>query len=161
GPRRTMGAADADRGVRPAASAQGDADRAAVHPQRGRRPSREEVNASVLSISPQDPTKPTPRRSIVLLTVVCGLATALLVGLGVGQSERGTWKRGLIAGIEARVNAPRVTLDQVLAENRATGDIESPHVSVPGHYLPSLERYLYAPAESGPGYDVFAPLVTP
>src|SRR5262249_39281155 len=146
---------------RPAASAQGDADRAAVHPQRGRRPSREEVNASVLSISPQDPTKPTPRRSIVLLTVVCGLATALLVGLGVWQLERRTWKLGLIARMGFGVNAPRVTLNQVVAENRAPGNSESTPVSVPGHYRPSLERYLYAPAESGPGYDVFAPLVTP
>jgi surfeit locus 1 family protein len=101
------------------------------------------------------------RGSVLWLTVATAVGIAILLGLGVWQLQRRDWKLGLVARIEARVTAPPVALADVVARNTSTGDIEYTRVSVTGTYLPGLERWLYAPSEQGPGFDLFAPLVTP
>lgn len=110
--------------------------------------------------APLSPAAGTRPRSLVGLTIATAIGVAILIGLGVWQVERRTWKLGLIERIAERVTAPPVDLSTALAADAATGDVEYLRVTVQGRYLPGQERWLYAPTEQGPGYDVFAPLVT-
>lgn len=55
------------------------------------------------------------------LTVATALALAVLITLGVWQTQRLTWKEGLIAAAEAAAAKPAAPLAQVLAEG---GDLE-------------------------------------
>jgi surfeit locus 1 family protein len=87
---------------------------------------------------------------------VAGLA--VLVGLGTWQLERKRWKEDLIARIAARVSAAPVPLARAEEQLRSGGDVEYIRVTATGRFRHDKERYLYAPAASGLGWHVYAPL---
>jgi len=61
---------------------------------------------------------PTPSRAFPwILTVMTGLALAVLVSLGLWQVQRLAWKQDLIARIEAAQAAAPIPLDQALARS--------------------------------------------
>jgi surfeit locus 1 family protein len=64
-----------------------------------------------------------PARGLILLTVVSTGALAVLIGLGLWQLQRLQWKEGLIAQIEARVNAEPVPLKASVAQSRSGEDV--------------------------------------
>ncbi|MDX2204824.1 MAG: SURF1 family protein [Hyphomicrobiaceae bacterium] len=89
------------------------------------------------------------------------IALAVLVGLGAWQLQRKAWKEAIIARIATRATAPPVDLVGLLTATHAEPDLEYTHVSVRGRYLHDKERYLYAPQQSGLGWQVLTPLATP
>jgi surfeit locus 1 family protein len=63
------------------------------------------------------------------LTVVSGLAFAILVGLGVWQLHRLAWKQDLLARVAALRVAPARPIDEVLAVIARGGDVDYRRVS--------------------------------
>lgn len=102
------------------------------------------------------------RRGTGLLwpSIFSAFVLAVLLGLGTWQLQRLHWKNGLIAQIEARVHASPVPLTDALAGLGRGDDLEYTRVAVTGRWVPGIERYLWAPASSGPGWHVYAPLKT-
>ena len=99
-------------------------------------------------------------KGLVGLTALTACTVALLVGLGVWQLQRLTWKEGLIARIETRSKAAPMTLVRALAAARTNGDVDYMRVKVEGRFLNDKERYLYALADGAVGWDVITPLKT-
>jgi surfeit locus 1 family protein len=98
------------------------------------------------------------RAGLIWPTVLSIAGLAVLVGLGTWQLQRKHWKDGLIAKIAGRVTADPVPLSRAEQIWRAGGDVEYLHVTARGRLHEDKERYLYAPAQSGPGWHVYAPL---
>ncbi len=85
---------------------------------------------------------------------------ALTVWLGVWQLQRLEWKRGLIAAIESRTEAPPVPLEEVLQAAEAGKDIEYTRVTAQGRYDHAREEYLFGLDEGDVGWHVITPLRT-
>ena len=84
-------------------------------------------------------------------------ALALLIGLGVWQMHRLHWKEGLIAHINAQMQAPAVDLPVTIDDPKTW---EYRRVKATGHYQNDKELYLYATGPDGDaGYLVMTPLV--
>lgn len=104
------------------------------------------------------------RRFTAKKLALCGfllLATATFIGLGVWQIERLSWKRALIARVDARVHAEPVAIaapPQWPAVNR--DDDEYRHVRAEGVLENSKETLVYASTALGAGYWVVTPLKT-
>lgn len=92
-------------------------------------------------------------------TVLTLLAFPVLVGLGTWQWHRLEWKQDLIAKLEARINAEPVPYTMALANFVRDGDVEYLRVRVAGTFDHAAERHLYAPQPSGPGWNVYTPLM--
>jgi surfeit locus 1 family protein len=101
-----------------------------------------------------------PARGLILLTVVSTGALAVLIGLGLWQLQRLQWKEGLIAQIEARVNAEPVPLKAAVAQARAGEDVSYLRVRVEGKFDNAKERHLFAVSDGTPGWHVITPLAT-
>lgn len=98
----------------------------------------------------------------MLPTALTASMLAVLVGLGVWQLQRLAWKEGLIARIEARTQAPAVSLDQAVAVVRAGEDIEYQRVRIDAAeaaFDHAHEQYVVASGREGPGWHVLTPLV--
>ncbi|MGD9803190.1 MAG: SURF1 family protein [Hyphomicrobiaceae bacterium] len=93
-------------------------------------------------------------------SIFSAFALVALIGLGTWQLQRLHWKNGLIAQIEARTHATPVPFADALASVRRGDDLEYTRVAVSGRWVPGVERYLWAPLSSGPGWHVYAPLKT-
>ena len=98
------------------------------------------------------------RARLIWPTALTIAGLAVLIGLGTWQLQRKQWKDQLIAKIAARVVASPVPLSQAQQISLTGGDIEYLRVTARGRLHESKERYLYAPAKSGPGWHVYAPL---
>jgi len=98
------------------------------------------------------------RAGLIWPTVLAIAGLAVLIGLGTWQLQRKQWKDQLIAKIAARVVASPVPLSEAQQASLAGGDIEYLHVTAKGRLHHDQERYLYAPAKSGLGWHVYAPL---
>ncbi|KTQ97806.1 hypothetical protein NS226_04000 [Aureimonas ureilytica] len=98
-------------------------------------------------------------RSRILLLLLSLPLIALLVGLGVWQVERRTWKLDLIAKVEARVHAPASDAPPKAqwAEVDAGSD-EYRHVSLTGTFLNDKETLVQALTDLGGGFWVLTPL---
>lgn len=108
-----------------------------------------------------DRAEATPaRRGIIVLTIATAVALVILVGLGLWQLERRTWKLGLIERIETRVKAPPVPLAKAIDAARASGDVEYLRVEVSGTFA-GTRLWIYAPGDAGLGYNLVQPLITP
>lgn len=94
------------------------------------------------------------RRLAFLLIFGIGGA-AILISLGVWQMQRLAWKEGVIAEIEARIDAEPVILPQTL--NPET-DAYLP-VSVTGTFGGDYLRVLVSQKGAGAGYRVITPLI--
>ncbi|MEZ5854165.1 MAG: SURF1 family protein [Hyphomicrobiaceae bacterium] len=94
-------------------------------------------------------------------TVLTVLGLSALLALGTWQLRRLAWKEGLLAQIEARTKAAPIDLAAALRRAAAGEDVEYLRVRVDGRWLHDREQYLWTPEKSGPGWQVFTPLVTP
>lgn len=94
----------------------------------------------------------------VLFLVIIGLGgAAILLSLGVWQMQRLAWKQGVIADINARIDAPPVTLP-----NAPTADSDSYlPVTVTGRYAGDTLRVLISQKVHGAGYRLITPLEGP
>jgi surfeit locus 1 family protein len=107
---------------------------------------------------------PERRRGLIEPTVFTVVGIAFLIGLGIWQLDRKTWKENLIATVTARINRapqdlpPRASWPRLVQE-----DSEYTHVVFPGEFLEGQEALVYTagspfrPDVTGPGYWVFAP----
>ena len=102
----------------------------------------------------------TKRAGLVLPGLFALLGLIVLTGLGTWQLQRLHWKEGLTARIEARAGAEPVTLDEAVARQAKTGDIEYLRVRAAGRFLYEGERHFFAVSGKGPGWHVYTPLVT-
>ncbi len=95
----------------------------------------------------------------ILFTLVAG---AILVGLGVWQLHRLTWKEGLLAQIAARADAPPVALPDVAEwPSLKPVDYDYRHVELSGRFAYDETALVFAPAgpqDVGPGYLLLTPL---
>ncbi|WP_426410209.1 SURF1 family protein [Bradyrhizobium ganzhouense] len=112
--------------------------------------------------SPKDNEARSPARAArpsLWLTILSLAAFVVLIGLGVWQVERRTWKLALIDRVEQRIHAPAQQIPARAAwpTISAAGD-EYRHVSVSGRFLHDRETLVQAVTEEGPGYWVLTPL---
>ena len=98
------------------------------------------------------------RASSLLILVSILAATAVLVSLGVWQVHRLAWKEALIAEVEARRHGSPISLDEMIARWKETGDVDYWPVTVTGSFDHSREVYFYNTFKGGVGWDVFVPL---
>jgi len=105
--------------------------------------------------------RPHSLRQLAVLGAVAALGVVLLVGLGAWQVERLGWKLGLIAAIDARVEAAPVAPPGPKAWPAVTGDAdEYRRVTATGHYLNGDEALVEAVTAKGAGFWVMTPFVT-
>ena len=104
------------------------------------------------------------RDGIVAPTAFALIGIAILIGLGVWQLERRTWKENLIATINARVTQASANLPPREDWSRLTPAAdEYRRVTFPAEFLKGQEAYVYTagsalrPDVKGTGYWVFAP----
>lgn len=80
---------------------------------------------------------------------------AVLVGLGIWQTQRLLWKLDLIATVETRLAADPVPAPAPVAWATLTaGDAEYRRVTVSGRYRAGQGRLVKAVTERGPGFWV-------
>ncbi len=104
------------------------------------------------------------RRGLIEPTLFTVIGIAFLVGLGIWQLDRKTWKENLIATVTARINAAPKDLPARANWPRLVQDnAEYTHVVFPAEFLEGQEALVYTagspfrPDVSGAGYWVFAP----
>lgn len=105
-----------------------------------------------------------PQRSWKGLVVPVALAFLVLIGLGLWQLQRKTWKEGLIATLTAELAAPPVPLPVVTAwPSFDRASVEYRRVKFTATFDNAQEALVYGAASafrpdvSGPGYWVFTP----
>lgn len=105
---------------------------------------------------------PTPRPlRTVLFALAVVLGELLLIGLGVWQIERRTWKLDLIDRVDRRIAAPAVAAPGPSAWAGVNRDHdEYRHVRVTGHFVDVRPVLVKALTELGGGYWVLAPFET-
>jgi len=97
-------------------------------------------------------------RPLPVLTAVCAVLFAILIGLGVWQIERLHWKLGLIAQVTNRLSLPPLPLDRALALGEAA---QYRRVALTGRFENEKESYVYGTGpDGGPVYHVLTPFVT-
>lgn len=100
-------------------------------------------------------------RLAVLLTIAA-LLCALLVGLGVWQLQRLSWKLDLIRQVDARVHAAPVPAPGPSAWPSLTAGRDAyRHVRVRGRFLAGRDTLVQAATVLGSGFWVMSPLKTP
>jgi surfeit locus 1 family protein len=104
------------------------------------------------------------RRGVIEPTVFAVVGIAILIGLGIWQLDRKTWKENLIATLTTRIARapeslpPRASWPRLLQDGN-----EFRHVTFPAEFLQGEEALVYTagsplrPDVKGPGYWVFAP----
>ncbi len=104
----------------------------------------------------------TPRANASLLwpTLVVAIGVLALASLGTWQMQRLAWKDGLIAQIAARTEGQPILLAEAVRRMARAEDLEYARVAIKGRFLAGREAYAWAPAASGPGWHVYAPLET-
>ena len=104
------------------------------------------------------------RRGILEPTIFALVGIAILIGLGVWQLDRKTWKENLIAAMTTRL--ARAPADLPPRDRWAGLDRqheEFARVGFPAEFMPGQEALVYSagsafrPDVKGPGYFVFAP----
>jgi surfeit locus 1 family protein len=104
---------------------------------------------------------PRARGTIALVGLAALLLAVLLAGLGVWQLERLHWKLGLIAQVDARVQAAAVPAPGPTAWPGITAAADQyRHVTVKGHFLNQDESLSEAVTRHGAGFWVMTPFVT-
>lgn len=104
------------------------------------------------------------RRGVIEPTVFAVVGIAILIGLGIWQLDRKTWKENLIATVTTRIARapeslpPRASWPRLKPEGN-----EYTRVTFPAEFLQGEEALVYTagsalrPDVKGPGYWVFAP----
>jgi surfeit locus 1 family protein len=94
-------------------------------------------------------------------TIATAMMLPVLIGLGVWQLQRLSWKEALIAALDHNMRAAPVSLNAPhrIAKTAATQYLR---VAVRGRFLNTKESYLFAGDTAGnAGYHVITPLETP
>lgn len=95
-----------------------------------------------------------------LAALIAGaLALACLLALGTWQVQRLMWKEALIADIEARLAAPPLELEEIVALLAAGEDIDYRPVRVSGRFDHAGEQYFLATWRGASGWNVYTPLL--
>lgn len=99
--------------------------------------------------------------TMAALLVVAGVLCAGLIGLGIWQIQRLSWKLALIASVEQRVHAAPIPAPgpERWATISATQDGYR-HVRVAGRYRDDGTVFVQAVTERGPGFWAMTPLVS-
>lgn len=104
------------------------------------------------------------RRGLLEPTVFAVVGVAILIGLGIWQVDRKTWKQNLILTLNTRLAVapqdlpPRANWERLLPEGT-----EYTRVAFPAEFIEGQEALVYTagsplrPDVKGPGYWVFAP----
>src|SRR5580658_7279096 len=96
--------------------------------------------------------RPLPR-----FTAFCLPLFVALIALGIWQLERLQWKLGLIAEMNANLQAPALSLDQMLRLTRPDA-AQYRHVALIGRFDNADEAFAYATGENGtPVYHLIVP----
>jgi surfeit locus 1 family protein len=94
-------------------------------------------------------------RPLLVPTLWCVPAFALLIGLGAWQIERLHWKLGLIREMQTNMSAPPLTLDRALALGAAA---QYHAVRLTGRFDNAKETFVYTTGPHGmPVYHVLTP----
>ncbi len=103
-------------------------------------------------------------RGAIEPAVLTLVGIAILIGLGVWQLDRKTWKENLIATVTARITrAPQDLPPRASWPRLVQAGSEYTHVTFPAEFLQGQEALVYTagspfrPDVKGPGYWVFAP----
>ena len=92
-------------------------------------------------------------------TVTAVVLTAILVGLGVWQLQRLTWKENLIASVSGHMTAAPISLDQAL--RLSPDDVQYRKVALDGHFDNARESYVFTTDANGDAvYHVLTPFIT-
>ena len=97
------------------------------------------------------------RLRLAILLTAAAATFATLVSLGTWQLHRLAWKEGLIARVEANLEAPPASIEAARRMVREGEDIEFRPVRLSGQFLPG-EAHYFATWKSTPGWFVYAPL---
>jgi surfeit locus 1 family protein len=100
----------------------------------------------------------TGRNTGAIVAAIIGIL--ILLGLGVWQLQRLSWKEGLLAAIAERLAAPPVSLAEALAAGDAGRDVEFLKVAARGRFLHASEKLMFASFEGKPGFSVITPFVS-
>ena len=93
------------------------------------------------------------------LTVAVVILTAILVALGVWQTERLSWKLNLIATMDRKMHAPPIAVDS--ASLKAVADDNYTHVTLKGRFDNGKEAYVFTTnPDLGAVYHVLTPFQT-
>ncbi len=93
-----------------------------------------------------------------VLTVLSVLALGVLIALGSWQLQRLEWKRGLIAKVEARVEAAPIPFEEALALAEAGEDMEYTPVKLNGRFHYNKRADIFGSYDGVPGVFVFTPV---
>jgi len=93
------------------------------------------------------------------LSVGAIIAITILIGLGVWQLQRLSWKEALIATVSGHMTAAPVSLGQILAMSPDAAQYRK--VALVGRFDNGNEAYVFTTNESGdPVYHVLTPFIT-
>lgn len=93
-----------------------------------------------------------------VLTLCAALGMAMLVGLGVWQLQRLEWKRGLVARVEARIDAAPSAFAEIERLWTETQDADYTPVLARGVFRHDLEAHVFGTLDGAAGYYIFTPL---
>ena len=92
-------------------------------------------------------------------TIASAIMTVILIGLGVWQLQRLTWKENLIATVSGHMTAAPVSLDDAL--KLSADDVQYRKVALTGHFDNARENYVFTTDVNGdPVYHVLTPFIT-
>lgn len=99
------------------------------------------------------------RRSPKTITVVSALAAfAVLCALGTWQIKRLAWKEALLESIDERMAQPEKSIEELIALQERTGDVDYVPVTVTGQFLHDREQHFFATHKGLSGYYIYTPL---
>jgi surfeit locus 1 family protein len=105
-----------------------------------------------------------PKRGLIEATVFSLVCVAILIGLGIWQLDRKTWKENLILTLNMRLAAPAQDLAPRNDWPRLVQGVnEYQRVTFPAEFIDGEEAFVYTPGSplrpdvKGPGYWVLSP----
>ena len=94
-----------------------------------------------------------------ILLLCSSIAFAVLLGLGIWQTQRLFWKEQLIAQIEERAHSAPKPLSDIEAEFAKTGVVDYMPVTLRGTFQHEREQYFFTTFKGASGYAVYTPLI--
>lgn len=101
------------------------------------------------------------RKRLIIPAIMALAGFVTLIGLGVWQLERKSWKEALIARIEARAQATPISLaDAATAKKDGSADLDFTRVQARGRFLNGREFHVLTPLREGAGWSIVTPFET-
>jgi surfeit locus 1 family protein len=93
------------------------------------------------------------------VTIATVIMAVILVGLGVWQLQRLTWKENLIASVSGHMTAAPISLDAAL--RLSADEVQYRKVALTGHFDNGKESFVFTTDVNGdPVYHVLTPFIT-